>query len=388
MPNVYTTSSTQGFFSRIMSSFVGILLGPVLVVGAIVLLSWNEGRAVQAIRGLGEAAGAVVEAPADAVNAGNEGKLVHVVGKAEAAGPIEDSDLTLSFADQVAVNRTAEMYLWKEKKEEKTQDNTGGSQTTTTTYTYSQAWSDEPIDSSSFAHPEGHENPQMPFTSHKFAASDAKLGGFALDETTLGMIDASNPLKPDAPDGWTQSGGNLYKGENPATPAIGDMRVHYTSLPSGTEVSVLAGQSHDGFAPYTTSNGYQIHLARSGNAPAALMISDQQKAEAMMTWILRAVGAVVMFIGFTMFFGPIATLASVLPFLGSLVRGATAFFAFVLTIPVTLVTIAIAWLAFRPLVGGGILLLAAGFGYLLWRWHHSRSAAHVAAVAAATPAAH
>src|SRR5258707_897121 len=97
MPNKFTPSSTQSFFSRIISSFVGILLGPVLVVGAIVLLSWNEGRAVQGIRGLGEAAGAVIESPADTVNPGNEGKLVHVVGKAEAAGPIEDSDLTLSF---------------------------------------------------------------------------------------------------------------------------------------------------------------------------------------------------------------------------------------------------------------------------------------------------
>ena len=388
MPNSYTTSSTQGFFSRIMSSFVGILLGPVLVIVAIVLLSWNEGRAVQAIKGLGEAAAVTVEAPADAVNAANEGKLVHIIGKAEAAGPIEDSDLTLSFPDQVAVNRTAEMYLWKEKKEDKTTNNTGGSQTTTTTYTYTQEWSEEPIDSSSFAHPEGHENPQMPFTSHKYAAGDAKLGGFSLDDTTLGMIDASNPLKPDAPDGWVQSGGNLYKGANPSTPAVGDMRVHYTSLPSGTEVSVLAAQSHDGFAPYTTSNGYQIHLARAGNATAALMITDQQKAESMFTWILRAVGAFVVFAGFAMFFGPIATLASVLPFLGTIVRGATTFFAFVLTIPVTLTTIAVAWLVFRPLIGGGMLILAAGLGYMLWRWHHSRSAAHVAAQAAAAPAAH
>jgi hypothetical protein len=388
MPNSFTTSSTQGFFSRLMSSFVGILLGPVLVVGAIVLLSWNEGRAVQAIRGLAEASGVVVEAPADTVAPANDGKLVHVVGKAEAAGPIADSDLSLNFPDQVAVDRTVEMYLWREKKEEKTTDNTGGSQTTTTTYTYNQVWSEEPIDSTAFAHPEGHENPQMPFTSHKYAADDAKLGGFALDGTTLAMIDTDNALKPDAPDGWTQNGANLYKGANAATPAVGDMRVHYTSLPSGTTISVLAGQSHDGFVPYTTSNGYTIHLARAGNAAAKDMITAQQQAEAMMTWILRGVGAFVMFIGFTMFFGPIATLAAILPFLGSLVRGATTFFAFVLTIPVTLITIAIAWLAFRPLIGGGLLIVAAGIGYALWRWHHTRSAPHVAAAAASAPPAH
>ena len=382
MPNSFTETSTQGFFSRIMSSFLGILLGPVLVIAAIVLLSWNEGRAVQAIRGLGEASGMVVETAADSVSPGNNGKLVHVVGKAEAAGPIQDSDLNLSFDNQVAVNRTVEMYQWIEKKDEKTQDNTGGSQTTTTTYTYTKGWTESPADSSSFAHPEGHENPQLPFASHKYTASDAHLGGYTLDETTVGMIDAPTALNPTAPDGWSANGANLFKGENAAAPAVGDVRVHYTGLPSGTTVSVLAAQSHGGFTPFTTSNGYTIHLAHDGNLQAAEMIKQQQQAEAFLTWILRGVGFVVVFIGFAMFFGPIATLAAVLPFLGSLVRGATTFFAFVLSVPVTLIVIAFAWLAFRPLIGGGLLIVAAGLGYLLWRWHHSRSAAHVAATPA------
>lgn len=391
VPNTFTTTSTQGFGSRIMNSFVGLLLGPVLVIGAIWLLSWNEGRAVQAIRGLAEASSVLVESSAGSVNPANDGKLIHVVGQASASNAVEDSDMGLSFDGQVGVDRTAEMYQWKEKKEEKTQDNTGGSQTTTTTYSYSQVWSDEPIDSSGFAHPEGHENPAMPFTSKKFAAADAKLGAFTLDESTLAMVEASTPLHPDAPDGWTKSGANLYKGANPGTPAVGDMRVHYAGVPSGSTISVLARQSAGGFADYNTTNGYTIHMARAGNAAASQMISDQQKMESMMTWILRGVGTFLIFIGFTMFFGPIATLAAILPFLGSLVRGATTFFAFVLTIPVALITIAIAWLAFRPLIGGGILVLAAGIGYLLWRWHHNRSAPHVAAQAAAAgvaPPAH
>jgi hypothetical protein len=383
MANTFTTTSTQGCASRLMNSFIGLLLGPVLVVGAIWLLAWNEGRAVQAIRGLAEASGAVVESSADAVAPANDGKLVHVIGKATASAPIQDSDLNLSFADAVSVNRTVEMYQWKEKKEEKTQDNTGGSQATTTTYTYSRDWSEEPIDSSGFAHPDGHANPAMPFTSHRFAASDARLGAFTLDETTLALIDTANPLKPAAPDGWTQASGGLYKGGDAATPAVGDIRVHYASLPSGATVSVLARQSASGFAPYTTSNGYQIHLARAGNAPAAVLISDRQKAESMLTWILRGVGTVLIFVGFTMLFGPIAILASVLPFLGALVRGAAAAFAFVLTLPVALITIAVSWLVFRPLIGGGLLIVAAGLGYLLWRWHHGRTAAHVAATAPA-----
>jgi hypothetical protein len=387
MANTFTTTSTQGCASRLMSSVIGLLLGPVLVAGAIWLLAWNEGRAVQAIRGLSEASGTVVEASPDVVAPANDGKLVHLIGKATASAPIEDGDLNLSFAGAVSVNRMVEMYQWKEKKEEKSQDNNGGSQTTTTTYTYSKDWSEDAIDSSGFAHPDGHANPPLPFSSHRFAASDAKLGAFTLDETTLALIDTANPLKPDAPQGWSRSGGGLYKGADAATPAVGDVRVHYASLPSGATVSVLARQSAGGFAPYTTTNGYQIHLARAGNAPAALLIADQRKAESMLTWILRGVGTVLIFVGFTMLFGPIAILASVIPFLGALVRGASAAFAFVLTLPVALITIAVSWLVFRPLIGGGLLIVAAGLGYLLWRWHHGRTAAHVAATAPAAAAA-
>lgn len=386
MPDTFTTTSTQGFFSRLMSSFVGILLGPVIVIGAIILLSWNEGRAVQAIRGLEEAGGVTVEAPVDSVNGANEGKLVHVTGKATAAGPIEDGDLGLSFADQLAVVRTVEMYQWKEKKEEKKQENVGGSETTTTTYSYSRVWTEEAIDSSSFTHPEGHENPAMPFSSTRYAAGDARLGGFTLDSSTLDSVDASKPLKPEPPEGWLASGGNLYRGENPSAPAIGDVRVHYTSLPTNSDISVLARQTGEGFSTYTTTNGYTIHLASNGIVPAADMIKHQQEVESMITWILRAVGTVLIYVGISMFFGPLAIVASILPFLATLVRGATGFFAFVLTIPIALITIAISWIAFRPIIGGGILLLAIGFGYLLWRWHHSRSAGHVAATAGAKPA--
>ncbi|MBV9046129.1 MAG: TMEM43 family protein, partial [Alphaproteobacteria bacterium] len=374
MPDTFTTTSTQGFFSRLMNSFIGILLGPVIVIGAIILLSWNEGRAVQAIRGLDEAGGVTIEAPAAEVNPGNEGKLVHVTGQATAAGPIEDSDLGVSFADQVAVARKVEMYQWKEKKEEKEQENVGGSKTTTTTYTYSKEWSEGAIDSSQFQHPEGHENPQMPFTSTRMTASDAALGGFKLDSGTADKIDTSKPLKPEAPEGWVQNGNDLYKGENPSTPAIGDVRVQYAGLPSGSAVSVLARQTGEGFSAYTTTNGYTIHLATTGTVPAADMIKKQQEAEALITWILRGVGTFLIFIGFSMFFGPLAIIASILPFLATLVRGATGFFAFVLSIPVALITIAISWLAFRPLIGGGILLLGLGLGYLLWRWHHNRTA--------------
>ena len=56
MSDQFTETTSQGFFSRFGNSLLGLIIGPLVVVGAIVLLSRNEGRAVQAMVGLKDAA--------------------------------------------------------------------------------------------------------------------------------------------------------------------------------------------------------------------------------------------------------------------------------------------------------------------------------------------
>ena len=374
MPDIYTETVSRGFFSRLFGSIFGILLGPVLILVAVALLWWNEGRAVQAIVGLNAAASSTVELQDINPTPGNEGKLVHVVGPATAKATVVDSDLAVNFPDSVAVARKAEMYQWKEKKESSTSNNLGGSQTTTTTYTYSEVWSDKAIDSSQFAHQEAHANPEMPLHSQLYLASDAKLGGFTLDSATVTELDLGQSVTPDAPGGWTKNGDQLFKGD-PASPKIGDLRVSYLALPTGATISVLAAQSQGGFAPFTTPNGYTIQLAAMGNRPTAVMIANKRHSESILTWILRGVGTAAMVIGFAMFLGPISTIASVVPFLGGLVRGAAFFVSIVIGVPLSLVVIALAWIGHRPLIGSGILVLAAALFYGLWRLHASRSPA-------------
>lgn len=370
MPDSYTDVTNTGFFSRMGGAIMGFLLGPVLVIAAIFLLSWNEGRAVQAIRGLGEVARVAIEASASAPSPSNNGKLVHVVGMAAATEAVSDPDLSVSFDKQVAVERHAEMYQWSEKKEEQTHDKLGGGQETVTTYTYSHVWSDTPINSSEFKHPEGHENPEMPVRNTRYTAQDAKLGGYDLDKDTLGLIDLSTDLRPDAPDGWAASGATLYKGDSSA-PKVGDMRVSYKGLPEGTKISVLAQQSNNGFARFTTSNGYGLQLAETGDQPISNMIAEKRSEESMLTWILRLVGFILIFAGLAMFLSPLSTFASIIPFLGSIARGAVGLAAFVAAVPITLVVIAIAWIAFRPLMGIGLLVVAGGLFYALRRWHQN-----------------
>jgi hypothetical protein len=381
MADRFTETSTQGSGSRIANSLVGLVVGPLLVIGAIVLLWWNEGRAVHAITGLKDAASQVVEAEASGPSPVNDGKLVHVVGTATAQAPIQDADVGIGFADQVGVARTAEMYQWKETKTERTQDNVGGSSTTTTTYDYTREWSEDALDSAAFKYPDGHQNPAMPFRSKRFAASDAKLGGWTLGADVLDRIDYTQALTPDAPSGWTLSGENYYRGD-PAAPKVGDMRVRYVGLPSGATISVLAKQSGNGFAAFTTKNGYQVELAAVGDHSAAALIENQRKAEALLTWVLRGVGMLLMFVGIAVFLAPLSTIASVIPLFGRIVGGAAALVALVIAIPLSILVIAFAWLTYRPLIGGSLMLLALAVGYALWRWRKTRAAAEPAPVSA------
>jgi len=371
MANQFTTVTNQGFVSRLMGSIVGFFVGPILVIGAIVLLSWNEGRAVHALNGLGEASHALVEADATTVAPADEGKLVHVVAAATASADIDDPDVGAKFTGQVAVVRRAEMYEWKETSHSTTHDRLGGGAETVTTYTYTQGWADRAIDSSQFKHPEGHANPPMPIGGARWTASDAKLGAYALDADTLKLLTLATPLTPDAPDGWTAAAGYLYKGQ-PSAPAIGDERTSYAGLANGSTISVLAAQTHGAFGPYVAKNGYQVEMARLGNQPAAAMLAEQKKTEGLITWVLRAAGFAAMFLGFAMFLGPLSTFMAVVPLLGSIARGAAGLAAFVISIPLTLVVIAIAWIVFRPLLGFGLLVAAAALLYGLGRLHRSR----------------
>jgi len=86
----------------------------------------------------------------------------------------------------------------------------------------------------------------------------------------------------------------------------------------------------------------------------------------MMTWILRLVGVLMMFFGFSAIFRPLSVIADVLPIAGTIVGAGTGLVALLLTIPISLVIIAIAWIFYRPLVGIPLVIVAiAGFVFLI-----------------------
>ena len=136
MSNSFTETTSTSWFARLRNSVGGVVIGLVLIVGMVVLLFWNEGRAVTTARSLAEGAGAVVSVGADAVDAANEGKLVHVSGTVTTDSIPSDPDFAIS-APGVRLVRNVEMYQWKEESHSETDKKLGGGEETMTTYTYS-----------------------------------------------------------------------------------------------------------------------------------------------------------------------------------------------------------------------------------------------------------
>jgi hypothetical protein len=382
MANLITEVTSESVFGRIGKSFVGMLVGFVLVAGSVVLLFWNEGRAVATAKSLREGAATVIDVPSDNINPANDSKLVHVTGDTTAADPLEDPLFNISEA-AIRLRRNIQVFEWKEKKESKKRDKLGGGTETTTTYSYEKVWATDLTESSSFKSPEDHRNPsKLEVPKKEFVAKDVTLGQFkltaeiiaripgdeALAATEEQLANVSSNLQPKL----KVEGEEFYLGADPANPEIGDEKISFTVLRPGT-VSIVAAQAKHSLTPYTTQNGREIELVEAGSVAAPQMFAHAQVANRMLTWILRAVGFAAMFFGGLLLLGPISALAHLLPFLGSLVEIGFAIVAFFISAIVSMLVIATAWIVYRPILGVVLIVAAIGCIVLLKRLHTNRT---------------
>jgi len=59
-----------------------------------------------------------------------------------------------------------------------------------------------------------------------------------------------------------------------------------------------------------------------------------------------------------MIFAPLSVIADVVPFIGTIVGAGTSIISFIIALPISLITIAVAWLFFRPVLAIMLLILA------------------------------
>jgi hypothetical protein len=363
----FTEVTHQSWFQRIGSAIKGIFVGIILFIAGFPLLFWNEGRSVKTHRALEEGEKAVVSSEPSRVDPALDKKLVHFVGTTSTSDILSDPEFGISVT-AVKMERLVEMYQWEEEEKTTTKKKLGGGQERRTEYSYHKVWSSEVIDSSGFAK-SGHSNPgSMQYETRNFTANTVELGAFTLSKSLIAKMTDFEPydlteesysgLPEPIKNGFVLYQKVLYAGANPATPEIGDLRVSFRVVKPGGTISLVAKQRGSSFEPYIASNGREIELLKSGDHSAEAMFQAAKQENAVLTWILRFVGFFIMFVGLSMIFKPISVLGDVVPFIGDLLGMGIALVAGVIAFCCALITIAIAWIFYRPILGIGLLIVA------------------------------
>jgi hypothetical protein len=373
--NNFTEVTSQSWGSRIMESIKSVIFGIVLFLASFIVLWWNEGRTIKVTEGLNEGASLVTNISAKGVNPENEAKLVYLTDSILTKDMLTDDEFGVAV-NALKLNRVVEVYQWKEKESSEKKKKTGGGQETITTYDYSKEWSTTLIDSDKFKKAKGHRNPRV-FVYEPYSESVKKsfIGDFQVSDGLLSKIsnyeeypinesNLSKLLNEGTLIKEKNASGKLitkiYIGTGDKTnPKIGDTKVYFKVI-NPSIYSIIAKQMSNTFEKYTTSNGTNIELIKAGKASPEQMFAQAQESNTVMGWVLRGVGFLMMFIGIKMVLNPLVVLADVIPFLGTILGSGAAIIAGVLAFCLSFLTIAIAWIFYRPILGISLLVIAIG----------------------------
>ena len=265
------------------------------------------------------------------------------------------------------------MFQWVEDSRTEEKKKLGGGTEKVTTYTYNQEWSSRSNSSESFKKPEGHQNPSFPFLSEGWQASRVTVGELTLADGLAAKISESERRSMSAEDllqvpqalrsELKIADGRFYWGVDSSSPQIGDCRIRFSRV-RPADVSVVGLQKGDLIGSYVTQAGGSIALLSYGTKGADEMFSAAQSANTTLSWVLRLAGFVVLMVGFSIVFKPLSVLMDVLPFLGNLMEKGVFLISFVCAAIVWLITVAIGWVFYRPLLG--ITLLVVAVGGIVW----------------------
>ena len=408
-----TETTSEGWFSRLGGAIKGVFGGIILIIVAIIMLGWNEKRSVDRYNTIDYAKNNFVETAADKIDSATEGKLVHFNGMTATNDVLTDKDFQVTVNNSLSLNREVQMYQWKEIEHKETKKNTGGSTTTTTTYTYEKGWSSSLINSASFKE-SGHDNPTvMPYKAEDTIAENVTLGAHKIPSNSASHLGTAVAVeleadKITAPTSAIVKGNtilyNLFKEEkaqqakkafeangatvnnavatpevantdattatpvantgvfnvaefqaSEAAPQIGDIKISFKKHPV-CNATVVAEQSGETIKAHKTPSG-EFYEVRTGLMTAEEVFKKAEEENAMLTWILRIVGFLMIWGGFGAIFKPISVLADVIPLFGDIAESGISIISGLLAAVLSFGVIAIAWLFCRPLIGILLLIL-------------------------------
>ena len=366
----------NSFISRFLNSIGAVFIGLALIVICLIALGCNERKNVRAIRAYDEFGKNLIETGSAQANPVYDGKLVAIRGNLSFS-PVSDSSYQIT-ANSFVLIRTVEMYQWREIQR-------GSSTDSEITYEYTGGWESSFINSGGF-HNTSYANKPWPsdaaFQYRSIYADDAQLGDFRVTPEQLSDLSASSiftiPENAQFPQGFLRSADGRYICSGDLSdPKIGDLRISFL-ISEITGASMLGKQQGNAIVSYTSKNGTPIERLFAGEMSGAEMVAQLQAENSAATWFLRIILTILVCAGFAMFFTPVQVLVSVIPFLGKYLGKATKTVAQVIGgiagVVLSLLVIAISWIAVRPLVAIPLLVVTALLIVLLVRYRKSKVA--------------
>lgn len=363
MSESFTETTKISYGQNIKNSLSGVIFGILLFLGSFIVLWMNEGHNVAQLGKANYMNKNAIEISAEKIDRANDNKLVQVSGNATTNETLTDKIITVPNA--FALSRKVEMYQWKENVKTEKKDNMGGSTTETKTYTYEKVWSQDEINSENFKK-SSYSNPKFTLKSENVYARTGKLGGFNLTskqtESMHGFEVYGNlPQKSE----YKIYENTYYKGYNPENPQIGDVRISYEVIPSGTPISIIGKQKPDDTLTYMTVKDSAVYLQQDGIKDKAEMLYSFKQGNKILTIVLRVVGWLMMFFGLNAIINPLVVIFKVVPFVEKIAGAITGGVLFLVSLALSLLTIAIAWFVYRPLLSIGLLAVIGGIVFVL-----------------------
>lgn len=280
------------------------LLGGSLFLSSFFVLFFNELFNVAANRQARVIEQSAADVPADPVNRANDGKLVVVSGPV--ATDLSISDGYISVSDTLVLRRNVEMFQWVEYIRRSSKSSSSAH--------YRKEWSSVPHNSSSFRERRSHVNPaEFPLKSGSFAVSSAKLGGFALNKTDIESLPGGEPLRDAFPiKGFVFRDGYYYS-ESGRTPAVGDIRLSYSRVPSGGVFTFAARQTPANTLTAMPMKDGSLFLRYAGSLGKSGVLDKLGRQGKLRLNLLRIGGALLMLAGLKLMVRQVLTVLALFP---------------------------------------------------------------------------
>ena len=384
----YTETTRTSYGQRVAGSAKGMVGGLLIFIIGTCLLWWNEGRSVKTAKAIGDAASNVQNvADVSKIDASLNGKLIHASAFADTKDTLVD-DMFGVRERAIRLNRKVEYYQWVESARTEEREKIGGGTETITTYNYEKVWVSKPENSSNFKDPTyQNKNMVLATVDAKDALADnVTFGAYTLPESIKEEISGSSPAEVRMTEeqlfAWDEqlhmaarnassnasmvhtNANTVYLGLSPNSPQVGDVRVTFTKV-DPADISIIAQVDGSTFKAYKAKNGRSFQRTEMGKVDAADMFEHAKTENNIWTWVLRALGLLLVVGGLKGMFGLLPMLFKVLPFLGSVVDAGVGLVCWILGLVWSLIVVAIAWLVYRPIMGIALLVVAiAGIVFL------------------------